>query len=127
MVKNSDELPGMLVPERVLANALEILAYWEGRIPKGESLIPQNQAAENEALVLRFYWRTGMAVRRWAYFNMLPDRRGTLRTWHRGHRGGKKRSHGSFSQSLRAIMTKGLKLTDDAPRDASQKSMTASR
>jgi cytochrome P450/glutathione S-transferase len=118
LVKKTDELPGLMLPEKLLANSLEILSHFESRLPQREALDPDSKATENDALVQRFYWQTGMAVRRWAYFNMLPDRRRTLRTWHRGAPWWEKVISWFFFPIMRAIMSKGLKLNSAAPAES---------
>ena len=114
-VKQADELPGLIVPEKLLPNAREILAYWQHRLPHDESLIPEAHAADINALIERFYWKTGLAVRRWAYYYMLPDRRGTLRSWHRGAPAWEKVVSWICFPIMRAMMSKLLKLTPTAP------------
>ncbi len=117
-VKQADELPGMVVPEKLLENAREILAYVQARLPREESLIPEEHADDINAMVLQFYWKTGMAVRRWAYFYMLPDRKGTLQCWHRGAPMWERVVSSIFFPIMRAIMGKGLQLTPTAPQES---------
>lgn len=117
-VRSMDLLPGLVVPERLLTNAREILAYWQSRVPGEEALIPKRDADDVHALVEHFYWKTGMAVRRWAYYYMLPDRRGTLRCWHRGAPLWEKVVSTIFYPVMRAIMGKAMQLTPAAPQES---------
>jgi glutathione S-transferase len=72
-VRQTDELPGLVTPERLQANARAILDYWEARSPCRETLLP-----DVGPLLDRFYAKTGMAVRRWAYSYMLPGSAGRI-------------------------------------------------
>ncbi len=116
-VLKTDELPGLVVPEKLLANAPEILDYWQARSPDSEKLI-QKGDVEAPELIDRFYWKTGMAARRWAYYYMLPDRRGTLRCWHQGAPLWEKIVSTIFFFLMRAIMNKALQLTPTAPQES---------
>src|SRR4051794_3833810 len=71
LINFKDVFPALRTPEKLLANSREILAYWQARVPREETLIPEADADDINALIERFYWKTGMAVRRWAYFYML--------------------------------------------------------
>jgi cytochrome P450/glutathione S-transferase len=117
LVRQADALPGLVVPEKLLENAREVLDYWNARSPQSEKLIPTADP-EIPALIDRFYRKTGMAARRWAYYYMLPDRRGTLRCWHQGVPLWEKAFSSIFFPIMRRVMNKGLQLTPAAPRES---------
>jgi cytochrome P450 len=119
LVQKTDELPGLVVPERMLANAREVRDYWEAHSPCAEKLNPGNDP-EVETLFERFYSKTGMAVRRFAYYYMLPDRAGTLKCWHRGAPLWEKVASSLFFPIMRALMSKAIELTPSAPQESMQ-------
>ena len=117
LVQKTDELPGLVVPEKMLGNAREVLDYWEARSPRAETL-DAGDDPDVEALLERFYSKTGVAVRRFAYYYMLPDRRGTLKCWQRGAPLWEKVVSSVFFPIMRGIMNKGLQLTPTAPQES---------
>jgi len=117
LVRQKDELPGLVVPERTLSNAREIIEYWEARCPRAEKLIPGGDP-EVRALFERFYWTTGMAARRWAYYYMLPDRRATLRCWKQGSPAWEGLVATLAYPVMKAILVKGINLTPAAPAES---------
>ena len=94
-----------------------MLDYWEARSPRAETL-DAGDAPDVEALLERFYSKTGVAVRRFAYYYMLPDRRGTLKCWQRGAPLWEKVVSSVFFPIMRGIMNKGLQLTPTAPQES---------
>ena len=117
LVQTTDELPGLVVPEKMLGNSREVLDYWEARSPRAETL-DAGDDPDVEALLERFDSKTGVAVRRFAYYYMLPDRRGTLKCWQRGAPLWEKVVSSVFFPIMRGIMNKGLQLTPTAPQES---------
>jgi cytochrome P450/glutathione S-transferase len=117
LVQKTDELPGLVVPEKMLANAREVLDYWEARSPRSEKLNPPD-TPDVEASFTRFYSKTGLAVRRFAYYYMLPDRRGTLACWHRGAPLWEKIVSSLFFPVMRGLMSTAIQLTPAAPQES---------
>ena len=101
LVQKTDELPGLVVPEKMLANAREVVDYWEARCPSCEQLNPGTDP-DVEALLERLYSKTGVAVRRFAYYYMLPDRAGRWRAGSGELRSGRRLSRPSAFRSCAA-------------------------
>jgi cytochrome P450/glutathione S-transferase len=119
LVQTTDELPGLVLPEGLLVNAREVLEYYNSRSAPAEKLIPSPDQ-EARALMDRFYWKTGMAARQWAYFYMLPNREGTLRCWQQGAPFWEKVASSIFFPVMRGVMDKGLQLTPAAAQTSLQ-------
>jgi cytochrome P450/glutathione S-transferase len=117
VVRQKDELPGLVVPEGLLPNARAILDYWEARSTCAERLIPDGDP-EIGPLLDRFYWKTGMAVRRWAYSYVLPERAPMLRTWKRGAPLWERAVATMFYPVMKWIMTKGIQITPTAAAES---------
>ena len=117
MVRQADQMPGLVVPEALLTNARGVLAYWQGRAPASESLMPDADS-EIVGLIDYFYKTTAVAARRWAYYYMLADRAGTLKYWHMGAPLWEKAVSSAFFPVLKAVLVKILNLTPAAPQEA---------
>jgi cytochrome P450 len=116
-VRNSDLLPGLVVPEKFLPNALEILNYWDAHSPASEKLLA-GSVSDMSALIDRFYNTTGIAARRWAYFYALTDRKVTLKCWQQGAPAWERVVSSVLFPVMRWIMRKGLHLTPMAPTES---------
>jgi cytochrome P450/glutathione S-transferase len=116
LVRTNDEFPGLVVPEMLLVNAPQVLSYWEAHSPAAEKLIGTDKDART--LFARLYLVTGIAVRRWAYYYALQDRKVTLRCWQQGAPVWEKFVSSLLFPVMRAIMSKGLQLTPTAPQEA---------
>lgn len=116
LVRTNDEFPGLVVPEMLLVNAPQVLSYWEAHCPASEKLIGTDKDARK--LIARFYLKTGIAARRWAYYYALPDREVTLRCWQKGAPAWEKLASSLLFPVMRAIMSKRLQLTPAAPQEA---------
>jgi cytochrome P450 len=116
-VRNPDPLPGLKVPEGLLANARQIMDYWESRGPYCEKVLGTTDPDGNK-LIDRLYWTTGIAVRRWAYFYLLANRHATLRCWQWGAPLWERIFAAVLFPLMRAVMRRALKLTPSAPTEA---------
>lgn len=78
------DVPVLAAPGMALTNARIILEHYGFRGP--QPLLPpaSDAQAEVEQLVTLFYDDMGVAVRAWAYAQMLPERASTSRVWSTG-------------------------------------------
>ena len=82
--KGGTDVPVLAAPGMALTNARAVLEHYGFRGP--QPLYPEASAerAEVERLVTLLYDDMGVAVRAWAYAQMLPERASTARVWSSG-------------------------------------------
>lgn len=78
------DVPVLAAPGMVLTNARAVLEHYGFRGPQPLYPGSADELAEVEQLVTLFYDDMGVAVRAWAYAQMLPERASTARVWTTG-------------------------------------------
>ncbi len=82
--RGGTDVPVLAAPGMALTNARAILEHYGFRGPKPLYPATADARAEVEQLVTLFYDDMGVAVRAWAYAQMLPERASTARVWSTG-------------------------------------------
>ena len=82
--RGGTDVPVLAAPGMALTNARAIIEHYGFRGPEPLYPAAAGARAEVEQLVTRFYDDMGVAVRAWAYAQMLPERASTARVWSAG-------------------------------------------
>ncbi len=114
------EIPVLSVPGASMKNAREVLQHYERHCAPELRLYPDERGdrAETERLVDLFYDDLGVAVRAWAYAEMLPVRAVTADLWTAGAPGIERLAVRYGYPVLAVLMRRALRITPATYRQA---------